>query len=415
MRIAIIGTGISGMVTGHLLNGEHDLTLYEAGSYVGGHTHTVDVERQGKRYAVDTGFIVFNPENYPNFVKLMRSLGVPSKKSSMSFSVHCEKTGFEYRPSSLDTLFAQRGNLFKPWFWKMVKEIFRFRNESESLLAGEADETTTLGEFLNERAYSEKFKDYFIIPMGAAIWSAGPERFERFPARYFAEFFANHGFLKTKDQPRWQVIEGGSRAYVDPLTRPFRDRIRINSRVRKVRRLSESVEVETEGEPAERFDEVIIAAHSDQALAMVENPTPQEREVLGAIAYQENETVLHTDASLLPANRKVWASWNYRIPRNRQDRVAVTYNMNELQGLDAKETFCVTLNQTGSIDPEKVIKRMTYTHPVFTPEARAAQKRHAEISGADRIHYCGAYWGYGFHEDGVKSALAVGRQFGKGL
>jgi predicted NAD/FAD-binding protein len=413
MKIAVIGTGISGMVAAYLLHADHDVTVFEANGYVGGHTNTVDVKLDGKPYSVDTGFIVFNPENYPNFVKLMGKLGVSWQSSTMSFSVHCEKTGLEYRPSSLDSLFAQRRNLLKPWFWKMVKEIFRFRRESAALL--DQEEVSTLGEYLDAGGYSRQFMNYFLIPMGAAIWSANPEDFDRFPAKYFAQFFANHGFLETKGQPQWQVIQGGSRAYTEPLTRAFRDRIRLNSPVRKVERKSQGVSVKTEKDPEELFDQVIIAAHSDQALDMIENPASLEREVLGAIAYQENETVLHTDSTLLPRNRKAWASWNYRIPKDSQDRVAVTYNMNLLQSLDAPETFCVTLNQTSRIDPGKVIRKMTYTHPVYDLESRAAQKRHDEISGTDRIHFCGAYWGYGFHEDGVNSALAVGRRFGKEL
>jgi predicted NAD/FAD-binding protein len=373
----------------------------------------VDVKLQGKTYAVDTGFIVFNPENYPNFLKLLDQLGVSWQKSTMSFSVHCEATGLEYRPSSLDTLFAQRRNILRPWFWKMVLEIFRFRKESAALLA--RDEVDTLGEYLKAGRYSEGFKNYFIIPMGAAIWSADPGGLQRFPARYFAEFFANHGFLKARGQPQWQVIRGGSREYTRPLTRAFKDRIRLNSPVRRLRRISEGVMVKTDEGPEDRFDQVVLAVHSDQALAMLENPTPQELEVLSAISFQENDTVLHTDSSLLPRNRKVWASWNYWIPRESLDRVALTYNMNMLQSLDAPETFCVTLNQGSKIDHHKIIEKMTYAHPVYTLEARAAQKRHEEISGADRIHYCGAYWGYGFHEDGVNSALAVGRRFGKEL
>jgi predicted NAD/FAD-binding protein len=412
-KIAVVGTGISGMVSAHLLHEDHEVTVLEAGSYVGGHTNTVDVVTHGERHAVDTGFIVFNPENYPNFVKLLTRLGVAWKESSMSFSVRSEALDMEYRPSSLDALFAQRSNLLRPWFWRMLQEIFRFRKESVELL--EQDEVTTLGDYLMEKDYSRPFIDYFIVPMGAAIWSSGPAAFTEFPARYFAEFFNNHGFLKIKGQPQWQVIQGGSREYVRALTRGFRDRIRLNSPVKRIRRSGEGVLVKVDGEAEERFDEVIIAAHSDQALCMVEDPTPVEREVLKAIEYQENETVLHTDTSLLPRRRKVWASWNAFVPAAQGDRVTVTYNMNELQGLETDDTYCVTLNQTDRIDPARIIRTIHYTHPVYTLEARAAQKRHAEISGADRIHYCGAYWGYGFHEDGVNSALEVVRCFGKEL
>jgi predicted NAD/FAD-binding protein len=331
----------------------------------------------------------------------------------MSFSVRCEKTGLEYRPSSLDQLFAQRTNLLRPWFWRMVRDIFRFRRESMELL--QMEERLTLGEYLERKGYSRGFMDYFIIPMGAAIWSADPGRFRDFPARYFAEFFANHGFLKARGQPRWKVVEGGSRTYVQAMTRGFADRIRTNCSVRSVSRRPDGVEVKAGNAPAERFDQVVIAAHSDQALAMLEEPTPAEREILGALPYQENRTVLHTEPSLLPKREKVWASWNYLVPAEPMARAAVTYYMNMLQGLEAPEAFCVTLNQEERIPSRRVLRAMTYHHPVYTLAGRAAQKRHHEISGQDRIHYCGAYWGYGFHEDGVKSALEVCKSFGETL
>jgi uncharacterized protein len=413
MRIAVIGTGISGMTAAYLLQGAHEITVFEANDRLGGHTHTVDAPAGRKTYAVDTGFIVFNERTYPNFVRLLRKLGVPWQKSTMSFSVRCERTGLEYCPSSFGRLFAQRRNLLRPRFWRMVREILAFGRHLPQ--TAELPAEITLGEHLRVKGYSPMFREYFIIPMGAAIWSAEPRRFEEMPACMFARFFANHGFLNVRDQPQWLVIQGGSREYAKALTAPFRDRIRLNCPVHSIRRLPEAVEVEVAGVPAERFDQVIVATHSDQALRVLSDPTDNEREILGAIPYQENETVLHTDTDALPRRRKVWASWNYRIPRKPQNAVTVTYDMNILQGLDAECEFCVTLNPTDTIDSEKVLRRMAYSHPVYNPLALAAQHRYAEISGVKRTHYCGAYWGNGFHEDGVNSALTVCRYFGKGL
>jgi len=413
MRIAVVGTGISGMTAAYLLHRGHEVTVFEVNDYVGGHTHTVDVTVEGKTWAVDTGFIVFNERTYPNFLSLLRRLGVPWQNSNMSFSVHCERTGLEYCPSSLGRLFAQRRNLARPSFWRMVREIFAFRRRLPQM--AELPETVTLGRYLRERRYSRAFQAYFIIPMGAAIWSADPHRFEEMPACMFAGFFANHGFLDVRGQPQWLVIRGGSREYTKVLTAAFRDRIRLNCPVQSVRRLPEAVEIRSAGAGLERFDHAVLATHSDQALRLLADPTQREREILGDIAYQDNEVVLHTDMRALPDRRALWASWNYRIPRELQRGVAVTYDMNILQGLDASCEFCVTLNQADRIDSGRTLRGMNYAHPVFTPQAIAAQRRHAEISGVNRTHYCGTYWGNGFHEDGVNSALAVCKTFGKGL
>ncbi|MCU0915775.1 MAG: FAD-dependent oxidoreductase [Planctomycetes bacterium] len=413
MRIAVIGSGISGMTAAYLLHRDHQITVFEANDYIGGHTHTVDVSPGGKTYPVDTGFIVFNERTYPNFVRLLRRLGVPWQKSNMSFSVHCERTELEYCPSSLDRLFAQRRNLLRPGFWRMVREVFAYRRQLPQI--AELPVTVTLGDYLRGEGYSRMFREYFIIPMGAAIWSAAPRRFEAMPACMFARFFANHGFLNVRDQPQWLVIQGGSQEYARVLTAPFRDRIRLDCPVRSIRRLPDSVEVEAADGRPERFDHLIVATHSDQALRLLADPTENEREILGAISYQENQVVLHTDESVLPRRRKVWASWNYRIPRETREGASVTYDMNILQGLDAAWEFCVTLNPTERIDPEKVLRHMAYAHPVFNPQALAAQRRHAEISGVNRTHYCGAYWANGFHEDGVNSALTVCGYFGKDL
>ena len=414
MKIAVIGTGISGMVTAYLLCGDHDITVFEANDYIGGHTHTHDIRLNGERHAVDSGFIVFNELTYPNFVALMRRLEVAWQPSSMGFSVRCEKTGLEYRPRTLDTLFAQRRNLFRPFFYRMILDIFRFQKKSGRLLAS-SDDQISLEAYLKQEGYSRGFVEYFIMPMGASIWSADPEKFRSFPARYFVEFFMNHGFLRLRNQPQWLVIQGGSRKYVERLTAPYAQKIRLNCPVESLKRETNRVLLKPRGGEAETFDSVIVATHSDQALRMLSDPTDRETEILYALPYQENLAVLHTDTSLLPRHRKCWASWNYHIPLETLNRVAVTYDMNILQSIESREEFCVTLNREEAISPEKILKRMHYAHPVFTPEGRKAQQRKAEISGQNRTFYCGAYWGYGFHEDGVKSALEVCRHFGKTL
>ncbi len=415
MKIAIVGAGVSGLTAAYLLNDEHQLTVFEAADCIGGHTNTVEVASGGKNYAVDTGFIVFNEKTYPHFVALMNRLGVTWRNSDMSFSVQCARTGLEFKPSNLDTMFAQRKNFFRLSFYRMLADALRFRKECEALLDSEGDESRTLGEFLKENRYSEQFVEHFIIPMGEAIWSADPAGFTEFPVRYFAAFFKNHGFLNLKDQPQWLTIEGGSSRYLEPLTRGFAGRIRLNSRVVEIRRSESQVTITPAGGEPETFDQVVIAAHSDQAISMLADPSPQEQEILGNIPYQENDTVLHTDISMLPKHKKAWAAWNYFIPPEETGRVAITYDMNILQGLDAKDEFCVTLNRTQAVDPEKIIRRYTYHHPVYTPTSLSARRRRDEISGKNRTWYCGAYWHYGFHEDGVKSAVEVCRHFGKSI
>ena len=413
MKIAVVGAGISGMLAAYLLHDEHDITVFEANDYIGGHTNTVDVFIGDRTYAVDTGFIVFNQKTYPNLVKLLQRLNVPWQESQMSFSVHCEKTGFEYSPTSLSTLFAQHRNILRPWFWYMIKEVFAFKKQLIHI--AELDENITLDDYLKNKCYSKKFSDYFIIPMGAAIWSADPEGFKYFPACMFARFFLNHGFLNVYDQPQWLVIQGGSREYVKALTGSFRDRIHTNCCVSKIKRLNDHVEVTCGGDDSKQFDHVIIATHSDQALKMLADPTEAESEVLGAIPYQKNEVVLHTDISMLPDRRLIWSSWNYSIPSEVKAKVSVTYDMNILQSLEAESEFCVTLNQKQKIDISKIVKIFEYSHPIFQPCAVSAQRRYRDISGINRTHYCGAYWGNGFHEDGVNSALAACKFFGKGL
>jgi len=404
MKIAVIGTGIAGNVAAWRLSREHELTVYEANDYVGGHTHTHTVEHNGARLAVDSGFIVFNRETYPNFIALLDELGVAAQASNMSFSVKSERTGLEYNGSGLNRMFAQRRNLLRPAFLRMVRDILRFFREAPAVLES-WDESLTLGDYLRTHGYGREFTDEYIIPMGAAIWSTDPEKMFEFPACYFVRFFRNHGLLGVGEQLQWYVINGGSRTYVDRLTAGFRDRIRLRSPVVSVRRFPRHVRVGSADGEVEDFDHVFIASHSDQALRMLDDPTALEREILGAIPYQRNDAVLHTDSSVLPRSRRAWAAWNYHIPDGQRSRVALTYNMNILQGLRLAEPICVTLNHADAIDPQKIIRRMSYDHPLYTTAGVAAQARHGEINGVNRTYYVGAYWGNGFHEDGVVSAL----------
>ncbi|MEI6219303.1 MAG: FAD-dependent oxidoreductase, partial [bacterium] len=361
-----------------------------------------------------TGFIVFNERTYPNFIKLLEKLAVPSQPSVMSFSAVCETTGLQYCATNLDTLFAQRRNLFSFPFWRMLLEIFRFSRSSAELY-GSSDLSLNLGDYLRAHGYSPMFIEKFLIPMGAAVWSADPAQFLSFPAVAFVRFFTNHGMLNVFDQPVWRVVAGGSRQYVEPLIRPFRNRIRLSTPVERVQRFSDRVKVTPCGGEPEEFDHVVLACHSDQALAMLADPSGAEQELLGAILYQKNDTVLHTDSRLLPSLTKARASWNCLLPRKQQDSVVLTYWMNLLQSIKAPVDFCVTLNSPEAIAADKIIRRLTYHHPVYSTAAFEAQKRRDEISGVNRTSYCGAYWSWGFHEDGVKSALAVCSQFGKGL
>lgn len=416
MRIAVIGSGISGLVVAYLLNDGHDVTVFEADDRVGGHAHTVEVTDAGRRMGVDTGFVVFNEAAYPNFTRLLRRLDVASQLSDMSFSVQCEATGLEYSSTSLDTMFAQRGNLLRPSFYRMIADIRRFYRESHEVLNGNGHYAgVTLGDYLRDRGYSRAFVDQHIVPMGAAIWSSGPETLETFPVSQFVRFFDNHSFLQMSGRAPWRTITDGSRSYVAAITGRFRDRIRLNSPVRSVRRFDDHVEISTNERPSERFDQVVIAVHSDQALRMLADASDAERSVLGAIGYQRNDTILHTDRRMLPTREKVWASWNYYRPAASSDRVTMTYCMNKLQDLETSAPYCVSLNRCNEIDDARVVRHMVYHHPVYDDAVFAAQRRHAEISGVRRTHYCGAYWGYGFHEDGVRSGLAVCKQFGREL
>ena len=410
MKIAIIGGGVAGNVAAYHLNREHDITLFEAAARNGGHTHTHEIEHEGRAIAVDTGFIVCNDRTYPNFLALMAELGVELQPGDMSFSVQTPD-GLEYNGTTLNSLFAQRRNLVRPAFWRMIRDILRFNREAPQLLEWRSD-SLTLGEYLDAQGYSPQFLDHYILPMGAAIWSAGTDTLRQFPARYFVRFFHNHGMLTVDDRPQWLTVRGGSARYLDKLTAGFRDRIRLRSPVESVRRTPAGVFVKAAGVEAERFDRVFFACHSDQALRMLSDASATERAVLGAIRYQRNEVLLHTDVSVLPKRRLAWAAWNYHLVDRASERVAVTYHMNILQRIQSRTPLLVSLNMEG-IDPGRVIRQMTYEHPVFTREAVAAQSRHREIDGADRAYFCGAYWGFGFHEDGVVSALNALEHFQK--
>ena len=411
LKIAVVGTGIAGNVAAHRLHrAGHALTVYEADDRIGGHTHTHRVELDGEVQQIDTGFIVFNERTYPNFVALLDGLGVESQTSSMSFSVRDDASGLEYNGTSLNGLLAQRRNLLRPGFISMLAEIFRFHREAPALLRDDGDETT-LGAYLDAHRFRGPFVHDYLVPMGAAIWSTDPVRMFEFPARFFVRFLRNHGMLTVNDRPVWRVIRGGSARYLERLVAPFRDRIRLGTPVESIRRRPDGVMVQVRGREPERYDHVFLACHSDQALRMLVDPSREEREILGALPYQRNEALLHTDTSLLPRRRRAWAAWNYHRLSNGGTGVALTYDMNTLQGLRSRHTFCVTLNASSHVDPKRVLRRMEYAHPLFTPDGAKAQQRHHEISGVRRTHYCGAYWRYGFHEDGVVSALQALARF----
>jgi predicted NAD/FAD-binding protein len=416
MRIAIVGAGVSGLVVAHLLHREHEITVFESAGYAGGHTNTIRVDTPNETHHVDTGFIVFNDRNYPAFERLLERLGVAWQPSTMSFSVSDGEGDFEYSAASPNGLFAKRAHLLTPWFHRMVSDLARFNRAARELLADPSSDASagpSLGDWLERQRFSRPFIERLIVPQFSAVWSAEPRQMWSFPARFLAEFFDHHGMLGFRHRPRWRVIRGGSARYVEALTAPFAHRIRLRTPVAAVRRDPEGgVLVWTRGAPAERFDEVVLATHSDQALGVLSDATEAERSVLAAIPYQVNEAVLHTDTRLLPRRRRAWASWNYHWQPSPGPRATVTYHMNRLQSLRAEREFCVTLNRTEAIDPERVIRKITYAHPVYTANGVAAQKRFAEISGARGIHFCGAYWGWGFHEDGVRSALRVAERFG---
>ncbi len=420
MEIAVVGSGIAGLAAAYLLDPDHEVTVFEAAGHVGGHTRTVALDDSlGVTRRVDTGFVVFNEATYPGLLALLGHLGVGWKDSDMSFSVACERTGLEYAGTSLATLFAQPTNLLRPRFLGMLRDIARFNRRSVELLERDAVETPTLGEYLEEGGYGEAFREHYLVPMGAAVWSSSPDRMMGFPAGFLLRFFRNHRFLTVDDHYTWKVVEGGSDAYVQAILARMRGTVRTRTPVTALRRHREAdgttgVIVEHGGETPgrARFDAVVLATHADQALALLDDPSPAEEEVLSAFPFADNEVVVHTDTRLLPDAPRARASWNYHVLPEDPDRAVVTYDMTRLQGLGGPDRFLVTLNRTDAIDPDRIHLAFRTGHPIFTVDGWEAQGRHGEISGVDGIHYCGAWWRNGFHEDGVWSALRVARALG---
>ena len=420
MKIAVIGSGIAGITAANLLSEQHEVWMYEKNDYIGGHTATVDVQVAGQTFAIDTGFIVFNNRTYPNFRALLRKHGVAWQDTEMSFSVQNPKTGLEYNGHSFATLFAQKRNYLRPSFYRMLLDIVKFNKQAKLALqerSAKELERLTLDDFVAELGIGQAFSDNYLYPMCAAIWSASLEEAAKFPLAFFLKFFLNHGLLDVSDRPQWHVIKGGSRNYIPALSKPFAERIHLNTGVKKVRREQDGVVLEFIDGSSRRFDEVIFACHSDQALALLADPNAAERDILSGIPYQDNDVVLHTDITQLPKRKAAWASWNYLLPNlsagGMQKPATVTYNMNILQGLtDAPVTFCVTLNNTAAIDESKILRKFTYAHPVYSVDSFRKRQRRPEICGKNRTHFCGAYWYNGFHEDGVRSAVDIAERFG---
>lgn len=414
MRIAVIGGGIAGMMSWYLLRQQHQVTLFEAGHYLGGHTATVDVSVNGRQYAIDTGFIVFNNWTYPLFSRFIAELGVPFQHTTMSFAVTDRAADFEYNGNNLWSLFAQKRNLLRPSFWRMLRDIVRFNKIAKQAVAdNSADLDLPIDAFLQKHQLGNDMRDKYLLPMGAAIWSAGLTAMPDFPLRFFLQFCNNHGLLNINDRPQWAVIQGGSREYVKAmLAQCGSDGIRLNSPVAQVRRFDESVEIALADGSTEHFDQVVFACHSDQALKMLADATSAEQQVLGGIAYQDNDVVLHTDIRLLPKRRAAWAAWNYLLGADAAKRATLSYNMNMLQGISSDTTFVVSLNASDRIAPDQVLRRFTYAHPVYNQSTMRSQVRRSEINGQNRSYFCGAYWYNGFHEDGVRSAVDVAAMLG---
>jgi len=408
MRIAVIGSGISGLVAAEHLHHRHDITVFEAGDHAGGHTNTIKVTVDGEEQHIDTGFIVYNEVHYPRFTELLRRFGVESQPTSMSFSVRDEASNMEYNGTSLNGLFSQRRNALRPSFLRMLLDILRFGREAPHLLEASSPESElTVEEYVDRHGYSRYFVEHYLIPLGAALWSSPAKQFRTFPMAFVVAFLNNHCMLQIGGRPVWRVIKGGSFRYVQKLTAGFTDRIRTRCPVRAIRRTNLCVDIQTADGKFESFDHAVIACHADQALRLLADPKPIEQELLSAFPYQPNVAILHTDTSILPRNRRTWASWNTYMPTSDTGQVAVTYNMNILQSLQSRHTFCVTLNESDLIDESKIIRRIRYHHPIYTSRQAEAQSRHEAVACANRTSFCGAYWGFGFHEDGVRSAQTV--------
>jgi predicted NAD/FAD-binding protein len=412
MKIAVIGSGIAGLTSAYYLSREHDVSLFEKNDYIGGHTNTQDVKINGNMYAVDTGFIVFNDKTYPRFKRLLNELKVTWRDTEMSFSVRDPKSGLEFNGHNLDTLFAQRKNLFSVSFYRLLKGILAFNKAAKKALEQNIDaaDNITLTEFLEQNKIPETVAQYYLLPMVSAIWSSSLADAKAFPLGFFLRFFDNHGLLNVSDRPQWHTLMGGSRAYVPALTLPFIDKVHLKSYIQSVYRQEEQVVLAFQNGDTAYFDDVIFACHSDQALALLSDATKDEQQVLSNIPYCPNEVVLHTDTSVLPKNKKAWASWNYLLKRDDvlgKQPSSVTYNMNILQGLQCDETVCVTLNNTAAIHPDKIIQTHQYEHPQYSIESLKARQQRTRICGKNNTHFVGAYWYNGFHEDGVRSALDV--------
>ncbi|WP_020209623.1 NAD(P)/FAD-dependent oxidoreductase [Gilvimarinus chinensis] len=414
--IAIIGSGVSGLTCAYLLCRNHSVTVFEKEQSIGGHTATKPVSTPSGDYWIDTGFIVYNDRTYPNFIKLMQQLNVAGQKTEMGFGVSCENSGYEYAGTSVGGLFAQKRNVFKVSHWRMLADIVRFNRRCTELFQRDnIDPSFTLDEFVTKEGFGKRFVNFYLLPMVSAIWSSGTETAAKMPLDFFIRFFHNHGLLTVMDQPQWYTLVGGSHSYLKPLTAPFADSIITGASIKSVVRTDSGVDILHADGTLSQFDEVVFACHSDQALALLGDPTAQEKSVLGSIPYKDNDVVLHTDASLLPDKKSAWASWNYRIPKPADDACLLTYNMNILQNIRSPETFCVTVNPGERIDEEYIHGRYRYAHPVFTKESVAAKSRWANINAQHHTHFCGAYWHNGFHEDGVVSALRVASYFGETL
>jgi predicted NAD/FAD-binding protein len=410
MKIAVVGSGIAGLVSASLLARRHDVVLFEAEPRLGGHTHTVDVPVGGGHLPIDTGFIVFNTRTYPNFVRWLDRLGVGAQPSNMSFSVRSDRRDFEYGSAGLGALFAQRRHLFSPRFHRLWRDILRFYREARELLTSGPE--IRLGDYLAARGYSEAFVSDHLLPLVGAVWSSSRDGVRDFPARLLVRFFDHHGFLQPGAGWQWLTVRGGSREYIHAMLAGFRGEVRTSSPVERICRDPGSVRVKARGQAPEPFDHVVLACHADQALRIVAQPSSVERDVVGAFRFQQNDVVLHTDEALMPRLPRTWASWNYHLDEEPGEGACVTYWMNRLQSLPGSTHYFVTLNRRAAIRPERILRTFTYAHPFFTPSATAAQARHDDVVDHHGVSYCGAYWRHGFHEDGVVSALRVCERFG---
>jgi predicted NAD/FAD-binding protein len=417
-RIAVVGAGAAGLTAAHILQRRHRVTLFEKNDYAGGHAHTVEIpDGPDKGTPVDTGFIVMNHRNYPLLTRLFEQLRVPLRDSEMSFGYWDENTGLQYSGGGLNGLFAQRRNLLKPAFLRMVRDVFRFFREAERDLAAGGLRDQTLGDYLRRGRYSDYFIRHHLTPMAAAIWSTPDSRMMDFPAESFLQFFRNHGLLTVNDRPQWRTVVGGSHCYVRRMLADFQGEVRLCAPVASIRRHEDRVSLATAAGPAGDFDAVVIAAHADEALGLLADPSNEERRLLGAWVYQPNETVLHTDDAVMPPLRRVWSSWNYTRERGSDlsAPASLTYDMNRLQGLQTRAPLLVTRNRRAPLPAGRVILRTTYFHPTYSRDTLDAQRLLPGLNGTRRTWFCGSYFGYGFHEDAVRSAVELVRGFGLDL